>query len=288
MSRWDIFRWRTLAGGPPCRQGRQRFPHQAFLSPRPKRVPPFGISDGGGTRMRAALPSPSCQDMTPPPAHLVRRNEGKDDSLLNTNEILETINMIDNEDLDVRTITMGISLLDCIDPDVHKASQKVYDKICRYAQHLVKTGEDISRQYGIPIINKRISVTPIAMIAGACPTASPIHFAKALDRAARTVGVNFIGGYSALVHKGFGPGDYALIESIPQALDETEMVCSSVNVGTTKAGINMDAVEKMGRIVKETAQRTADRECIGAAKLVVFCNAPEDNPFMAGAFHDDG
>ena len=207
---------------------------------------------------------------------------------MNTNEILETINMIDNEDLDVRTITMGISLLDCIDPDVHKASQKVYDKICRYAQHLVKTGEDISRQYGIPIINKRISVTPIAMIAGACPTASPIHFAKALDRAARTVGVNFIGGYSALVHKGFGPGDYALIESIPQALDETELVCSSVNVGTTKAGINMDAVEKMGRIVKETAQRTADRECIGAAKLVVFCNAPEDNPFMAGAFHGAG
>ena len=207
---------------------------------------------------------------------------------MNTNEILETINMIDNEDLDVRTITMGISLLDCIGPDVHKASQKVYDKICRYAQHLVKTGEDISRQYGIPIINKRISVTPIAMVAGACPTASPIHFAKALDKAAHTVGVNFIGGYSALVHKGFGPGDYALIESIPQALDETELVCSSVNVGTTKAGINMDAVEKMGRIIRETAQRTADRECIGAAKLVVFCNAPEDNPFMAGAFHGAG
>ena len=152
---------------------------------------------------------------------------------MNTNEILETINMIDNEDLDVRTITMGISLLDCIDPDVNKATQKVYDKICRYAQDLVKTGEDISRQYGIPIINKRISVTPIAMISGACPTASPIHFAKALDRAAQTVGVNFIGGYSALVHKGFGPGDYALIESIPQALDETELVCSSVNVGTS-------------------------------------------------------
>ena len=207
---------------------------------------------------------------------------------MNTNEILETINMIDNEDLDVRTITMGISLLDCIDPDVHKASQNVYDKICRYAQNLVKTGEDISRQYGIPIINKRISVTPIAMIAGACPSASPIHFAKALDRAAHTVGVNFVGGYSALVHKGFGPGDYALIESIPQALDETELVCSSVNVGTTKAGINMDAVEKMGRVIKETAQRTADRECIGAAKLVVFCNAPEDNPFMAGAFHGPG
>ena len=207
---------------------------------------------------------------------------------MNTNEILETINMIDNEDLDVRTITMGISLLDCIDPDVEKAAGKVYDKICRYAEHLVKTGEDISKQYGIPIINKRISVTPIGMVAGACPTASPIHFAKALDRAARTVGVNFIGGYSALVHKGFGPGDYALIESIPQALDETELVCSSVNVGTTKAGINMDAVEKMGRVILETAQRTADRECIGAAKLVVFCNAPEDNPFMAGAFHGAG
>ncbi len=142
---------------------------------------------------------------------------------MNTNEILETINMIDNEDLDVRTITMGISLLDCIHPDVEIAAQKVYDKICRYAEHLVKTGEDISKQYGIPIINKRISVTPIAMIAGACPTASPVRFAKALDRAAHTVGVNFIGGYSALVHKGFGPGDYALIESIPQALDETEL-----------------------------------------------------------------
>ena len=204
---------------------------------------------------------------------------------MNTNEILETINMIDNENLDVRTITMGISLLDCADSEIDKAVRKVYDKICRYAEHLVSTGEDISRQYGIPIINKRISVTPIAMISGACPGASPIHFAKALDKAAREVGVNFIGGYSALVQKGFGPGDYALLESIPQALSETELVCSSVNVGSTKAGINMDAVEKMGRIVKETAERTADRECIGAAKLVVFCNAPEDNPFMAGAFH---
>ena len=202
---------------------------------------------------------------------------------MNTNEILETINMIDNENLDVRTITMGISLLDCADSEIDKAVRKVYDKICRYAEHLVSTGEDISRQYGIPIINKRISVTPIAMISGACPGASPIHFAKALDKAAREVGVNFIGGYSALVQKGFGPGDYALLESIPQALSETELVCSSVNVGSTKAGINMDAVEKMGRIVKETAERTADRECIGAAKLVVFCNAPEDNPFMAGA-----
>lgn len=207
---------------------------------------------------------------------------------MNINEILETINMIDNEDLDVRTITMGISLLDCIDPDISKATQKVYDKICRYAENLVKTGEDISREYGIPIVNKRIAVTPIAMISGACQTASPIHFAKALDRAAGTVGVNFIGGYSALVHKGFGPGDYALIESIPQALAETEMVCSSVNIGSTKAGINMEAVKKMGHIIQKTAERTKERECIGAAKLVVFCNAPEDNPFMAGAFHGAG
>lgn len=208
--------------------------------------------------------------------------------MINTNEILETINMIDNEDLDVRTITMGISLLDCIDPDVEKATQKVYDKICRYAENLVKTGEDISKQYGIPIINKRISVTPIAMVSGACPTASPLRFARALDQAAKNVGVNFIGGYSALVQKGFGPGDYALIESIPQALSETDFVCSSVNVGSTKAGINMDAVKKMGAIVKKTAELTADRQCIGAAKLVVFCNAPEDNPFMAGAFHGPG
>ena len=196
--------------------------------------------------------------------------------------------MIDNEDLDVRTITMGISLLDCIDPDVEKATQKIYDKICRYAENLVKTGEEISRQYGIPIVNKRISVTPIAMVSGACPGASPVRFAATLDRAAKTVGVNFIGGYSALVQKGFGPGDYALIESIPEALSETDFVCSSINVGSTKAGINMDAVAKMGKIVKKTAELTADRECIGAAKLVVFCNAPEDNPFMAGAFHGPG
>lgn len=203
--------------------------------------------------------------------------------MINTHDILETINMIDNENLDVRTITMGISLLDCIDSNIEKACTKVYDKICGYAEHLVQTGEDISREYGIPIVNKRIAVTPIAMLAGANPAASPVHFAKALDRAARTVGVNFIGGYSALVHKGFAPGDYALIESIPEALSETEFVCSSVNIGSTKAGINMDAVKKMGNIVKEAALRTADRDCIGAAKLVVFCNAPEDNPFMAGA-----
>ena len=208
--------------------------------------------------------------------------------MINTHDILETINMIDNENLDVRTITMGISLLDCIDSDIHKASDKVYDKICSYAENLVQTGEDISHDYGIPIVNKRIAVTPIAMLAGACPTSSPVHFAKALDRAAKTVGVNFIGGYSALVHKGFGPGDYALIESIPEALAETDLVCSSVNIGSTKAGINMDAVKKIGHIVKRAAELTADRDCIGAAKLVVFCNAPEDNPFMAGAFHGPG
>ena len=208
--------------------------------------------------------------------------------MIDTHDILETINMIDNENLDVRTITMGISLLDCIDSDIDKACTKVYDKICSYAENLVKTGEDISREYGIPIVNKRIAVTPIAMLAGANPGASPVRFAKALDRAAKTVGVNFIGGYSALVHKGFAPGDYALIESIPEALAETEFVCSSVNIGSTKAGINMDAVKKMGHIVKEAAVRTADRDCIGAAKLVVFCNAVEDNPFMAGAFHGVG
>ncbi len=208
--------------------------------------------------------------------------------MINTHDILETINMIDNENLDVRTVTMGISLLDCIDSDIHKASDKVYDKICSYAENLVQTGEDISREYGIPIVNKRIAVTPIAMLAGACPTSNPVHFAKALDRAAKTVGVNFIGGYSSLVHKGFGPGDYALIESIPEALAVTDLVCSSVNIGSTKAGINMDAVKKMGHIVKQAAELTADRDCIGAAKLVVFCNAPEDNPFMAGAFHGVG
>ncbi len=208
--------------------------------------------------------------------------------MLETKDILETINMIDNENLDVRTITMGISLLDCMDEDIEKAADRVYDKVCRYAQDLVKTGEKIEREYGIPIINKRISVSPIAMIAAPCQSRNVIRFAKALDKAADTLGVNFIGGYSALVHKGFSAGDYALIESIPEALSVTEKVCSSVNIGSTKAGLNMDAVKKMGRIVKRTAEMTADRDCIGAAKLVVFCNAPEDNPFMAGAFHGVG
>ncbi len=208
--------------------------------------------------------------------------------MIDTEDILETINMIDHENLDVRTITMGISLLDCIDDDIDKACGKIYDKICRYAKDLVKVGEDISVEYGVPIIHKRISVTPIAMLAGACPGRKTVKFAHALDRAAKEVGVNFIGGYSALCQKGFSAGDYALIESIPEALSETERVCSSVNIGSTKTGINMDAVAKMGVIVRKTAELTADRECIGAAKLVVFCNAPEDNPFMAGAFHGTG
>lgn len=208
--------------------------------------------------------------------------------MINSLDILETINMIDNENLDVRTITMGISLLDCIDDDIDRACTKLYDKICRYAGDLVKTGEDISKDYGIPIINKRIAVTPVAMLAAACPTMNPVKFAQALDSAAHTIGVNFVGGYSALVHKGFAPGDYALIESIPEALSITERVCSSVNIGSTKAGINMDAVAKMGHVIRRTAELTADRDCIGAAKLVVFCNAPEDNPFMAGAFHGPG
>ena len=208
--------------------------------------------------------------------------------MINSHDILETINMIDNENLDVRTITMGISLLDCIDDDIDRACGKVYDKICRYAGDLVKTGEDISKDYGIPIIHKRISVTPVAMLAAACPTKSPVKFAQTLDKAAAEIGVNFVGGYSALVHKGFAQGDYALIESIPEALSVTERVCSSVNIGSTKAGINMDAVAKMGYVIRGCAELTADRDCIGAAKLVVFCNAPEDNPFMAGAFHGPG
>ena len=208
--------------------------------------------------------------------------------MLNTKDILETIRMIREEHLDIRTVTMGISLIDCARADIKSACDAVYDKICRYAEKLVSTGEEIEREYGIPIINKRIAVTPIAMIEAACQTGDPVRFAHALDKAAHTVGVNFIGGYSALVHKGFGPGDYALIQSIPQALAETERVCSSVNIGSTKAGINMDAVAMMGRIIRESAERTADRNSFGAAKLVVFCNAPEDNPFMAGAFHGAG
>lgn len=208
--------------------------------------------------------------------------------MIETKDILETINMIDNENLDVRTITMGISLLDCIDPDIDKACDKIYDKICRYASNLVTTGDDITKEYGIPIIHKRISVTPISMVASVCQTQKIIKFAKTLDRAADTVGVNFIGGYSALVEKGFASGDYALIESIPEALSVTDKVCSSVNIGSTKAGINMDAVKMMGKAVRAAAELTSDKQCIGAAKLVTFCNAVQDNPFMAGAFHGVG
>ncbi|QIB69095.1 PFL family protein [Aminipila butyrica] len=207
--------------------------------------------------------------------------------MLNMTDIMETITMIQDENLDIRTITMGISLLDCCDSDIQRSCEKVYDKIYRYAKDLVKTGKDIEKKYDIPIVNKRISVTPIAMLVGASG-GDPVQYAKTLDRVAKDVGVNFIGGFSALVHKGFSPGDKALIESIPRALAETDFVCSSVNVGTTKAGINMDAVKLMGRIVKEAAEATKENQCIGAAKLVVFCNAPEDNPFMAGAFHGPG
>lgn len=208
--------------------------------------------------------------------------------MLNIQDIMETVEMIDKENLDVRTITMGISLLDCIDPDINRACQKIYDKITTKAKNLVKVGCDIEREYGIPIVNKRISVTPIAMLAAACPNEDPVKFALTLEKAACAVGVNFLGGYSALVQKGFSAGDLALIQSIPRALAETEHICSSVNIGSTKAGINLDACRIMGEIVKETSELTKDRDCIGAAKLVVFCNAPEDNPFMAGAFHGVG
>ena len=208
--------------------------------------------------------------------------------MINTNDILETIGMIQNEHLDIRTVTMGISLLDCIDSDIDRACQKVYDKIVTYASRLVPVCNEIETQYGIPIINKRISVTPIAMLASACRDSSPVKFALTLEKAAQTVGINFIGGYSALVQKGFAHGDRELIASIPEALSVTDHVCASVNIGSTKAGINMDAVALMGKVVRECAERTAERDCIGAAKLVVFCNAPEDNPFMAGAFHGVG
>ncbi len=207
--------------------------------------------------------------------------------MLNTYDILETIRMIQDQCLDIRTITMGISLLDCIDPDIDRSCEKIYEKVTGLAQNLVKVGNDIETEYGIPIINKRISVTPIAILAAAAK-GDPVKFARTLQRCAETCGVNFIGGYSALVQKGYSAGDEALIRSIPEALAVTENVCSSVNIGSTKTGINLDAVGLMGKIIKETAERTADRDCIGAAKLVVFCNAPEDNPFMAGAFHGVG
>ena len=208
--------------------------------------------------------------------------------MLNNQDILQTRDMIDKRHLDIRTITMGISLLDCTHEDVNVCAQKIYDKITKRAENLVKTGEDIEWEFGIPIVNKRISVTPISIVGGSCRTDSYVPLAIALDKAAKECGVNFIGGFSALVQKGCTNGDWTLMRSSPEALAATERVCSSVNVGSTKAGINMDAVAEMGRIIKKTAEITADQDGLGCAKLVVFANAVEDNPFMAGAFHGVG
>ena len=208
--------------------------------------------------------------------------------MLNSFDILETIKMIEDEHLDIRTITMGISLLDCITGDINTTCDKVYDKITRKAEHLVETGEQIEAELGIPIIHKRISVTPMAMIGAATDATSYVPLAQTLDRAAAACGVNFVGGFSALVQKGFAKGDEILIRSIPEALATTDLVCSSVNVASTKAGTNLDAIRMMGEVIRQTAELTADRQCIGAGKLVVFANAVEDNPFMAGAFHGVG
>ena len=211
--------------------------------------------------------------------------------MINPFEIIETIDMIDKENLDIRTITMGISLKSCAGPDIDVVCDKVYNKIVSYAKDLVKTGEDIENQFGIPIINKRISVTPIATLVDALenPTKEKcVRLAKTLDCAAKKCGVNFIGGYTALVHKGYTNGERVLIDSIPEALASTELVCSSVNVGSTRAGINMDAVKEMGKIVKRAADLTRDTQGFACAKLVIFCNAVEDNPFMAGAFLGEG
>jgi len=208
--------------------------------------------------------------------------------IVNVGNILETIKMIDEEQLDIRTITMGISLLDCIDPDGDKAREKIYNKIMSSAKDLVKVGKDIEREFGIPIVNKRVSVTPISIIAGATDENDYVKFAQTLDKAAEDLGIDFIGGFSALVQKGYTKGDKILIKSIPKALASTNKVCASVNVGSTRCGINMDAVKEMGEIIKETAELTKDAKGFGCAKLVVFCNAVEDNPFMAGAFHGVG
>lgn len=207
---------------------------------------------------------------------------------LSAQEIVETIRMVQMENLDIRTITLGVSLRGCVHPDGAQLAARIYDRVCRAAGRLVAVGEAIEQEYGIPIINKRVAVTPIALIAEAAGAADLLGIARALDRAAAEVGVNFIGGYSALVQKGHTPGDAALIRSIPEALAVTERVCASVNIGSTRAGINMDAVAEMGRVVVETARLTAARDGLGCAKLVVFCNAVDDNPFMAGAFHGIG
>ncbi|MCD7792919.1 MAG: PFL family protein [Oscillospiraceae bacterium] len=208
--------------------------------------------------------------------------------MISQGNIFQTLEMIRQQHLDVRTITMGISLRDCADENIDRSCTKVYDKICRLAGNLVKTGCDLEAEFGIPIVNKRVSVTPISMVAESCRAESFVPFAHALDRAAKEIGVDFLGGFSALVQKGATNGDIRLIESIPQALAETDVVCASVNVGSTRAGINMNAVRRMGEIIKLTAEATADRGGFGCAKLVVFCNAVEDNPFMAGAFHGPG
>lgn len=208
--------------------------------------------------------------------------------MLNLTDIMETIGMIREENLDIRTITMGISLFDCVSEDENRLCEKVYDKITRKAERLVRTGCDIEKTYGIPIVNKRVSVTPVSLIGGAMSPEGYLKLAHTLQRAAKTLGINFIGGYSALVHKGMTAGDRNLISVIPEALAETENVCSSVNVATTKAGINMDAVRLMGSTIKRAAYLTRDNNSIGCAKLVVFANVPEDNPFMAGAFHGVG
>ena len=207
---------------------------------------------------------------------------------MNTNNILETIKMIEEEKLDVRTITMGISLLDCIDSDGEKARTKIYDKITKSAENLVKVGREIESEFGIPIVNKRVSITPMSIVAGASNDTSYVKFAQTLDRAAETLGIDFLGGFSALVQKGCTKGDKILIDSIPEALATTNKVCASVNVGCTKSGINMNAVRDMGEIIKRTAELTKDQHGFGCAKLVVFANAVEDNPFMAGAFHGVG
>ena len=208
--------------------------------------------------------------------------------MINTAEILETIHMIRQENLDIRTITMGISLLDCASEDTDRLCGRIYDKITKKAERLVRTGEEIEKQYGVPIVNKRVSVTPVSLIGGARSPADYVRLAETLDRAAKTLGVNFIGGFSALVEKGFTVGADSLISAIPEALSKTELVCSSVNVASTKAGINMDAVRRMGHTIKEAAALTADRDAVACAKLVVFANVPQDNPFMAGAFHGLG
>lgn len=207
--------------------------------------------------------------------------------MYNESEIIETIKMIQEQNLDVRTITMGISLIDCMDTDIKKSCEKVYNKIYNYAKDLVSVGNTISKKYGIPIINKRVAVTPISMLVGVSG-GNPVEYAKTLDKVANDIGIDFIGGYSALVQKGFAPGERELIDSIPEALACTSKLCSSVNIGSTRAGINLDAVKIMGQKVKEAAEITKDNNCIGASKLVVFCNAVEDNPFMAGAFHGVG